>query len=1078
MRRIPLLTALVVFALGVAVAAWLLLAQGATAAKVPPPSRTVAVQWYNGDTTETVYLALDEVAVSLKSNVAVSRSLAGKVVQDVSGASGAFVDASAHAVIVRKTGVVSDSRTLSSGVKVTDFPDAKAVSPVFIVSAKDDSVRGLLSGDVIVFFKSAPDATALSAFEKTNALTFFEYVGGHDAVRFHAQNPAASFVVANKLKLGGGSVKYAYPTWQTSVRPMWYPNDPLFSDQWHLDNYGQNGATAGNDLNVVPAWDTVRGAGVTVGIVDGGVESDHPDLSARYRSDIGWDYVDGDSTPYPSSGDDDWEKHGTSVAGLVAATSNNGIGVSGVAPQASITAYRLNGSLTDADFAAALVRNVGSVDVRNSSWGTPPANGLYSLTPDAERAFSDGTTLGRSGKGTVYVFAAGNAGNTTDSSKDFSSDYSGWCNNRFVTAVAASDPQGNRASYSSQGANVRVNAPSNSGNADGGDCVLSTSVAKTRAPELFSDMYLFRDGFLSNSSTGKALVTAYYRAGAKLLPAISKNLPAQVAFMKAVWAWRPAMDSLGRDGSAVITAEQVDAAEAMAAQLEGLADAPTARSIHDEMAAANPRSFVGQPVKRLWAHYSANSKLAALSVVPAGDGLPEITTTDRQDAMGYNSASSPDGDYTNTFGGTSAASPEVAGVAALILQANPSLTWRDVQQILMVSADKNSPYGSGWFNNGAGYHVSDAMGFGRVNAARAVAVAQAWTHAGPETSADYSVHVGQSIPDNNYNGVTSQITVPQDFQVEWADVYVDIPDHTYWGDLQVTLTSPDGTQSYLARKHTMADTTTMANFRFGCVQDFGERSKGNWTLNVVDLASGDTGTLQSWRLVLHGSSQIGATANDGNNNLQTAPVMGPWTQGTVDSGLDPIDAGTVHLEAGQQISAVLVGAAGTDFDVYLCRPDANGVGSENILSGAAGTTYPDSFSWVAPYTGDFKLVVHAYFGSGAYALSYSVLRYASVARVSAAKATVKRKHGTATWTFTGNVRAYNGAPLGGRPAWLQVRRGSGSWSTVARVSSSGSGRVSHGVSFKKTGTYYVRWHLPQAGLYTSATSGSSKVTVK
>ena len=128
------------------------------------------------------------------------------------------------------------------------------------------------------------------------------------------------------------------------------PNDPLFTNQWHLRNTGQTGGTVGADANVTPAWDTVRGTGVVIGIVDDSLEHDPDLIDNRWTNsdeiagngidddsngnvdDVhGWDFVNGDSDPSNNS-----YGYGTAVAGVAAARGNNDIGVSGAAPNASL----------------------------------------------------------------------------------------------------------------------------------------------------------------------------------------------------------------------------------------------------------------------------------------------------------------------------------------------------------------------------------------------------------------------------------------------------------------------------------------------------------------------------------------------------------------------------------------------------------------------------------------------------------------------------------------------------------------------------------------------------------------------
>ena len=181
---------------------------------------------------------------------------------------------------------------------------------------------------------------------------------------------------------------------------------------------------------------------------------------------------------------------------------------------------------------------------------------------------------------------------------------------------------------------------------------------------------------------------------------------------------------------------------------------------------------------------------------PSNGGSLGITTTDRMGNAGYTS-----GNYMHTFGGTSAAAPLVSGVVALMLQANPDLTWRDVQQILMTTAAKNDPSDPDWTTNGAGYHINHKFGFGRVDAQAAVDAAEGWVTAGPEVTDQGSAAPHLPIPDANVNGVSSTITLSSAVKVEWVDVYFTAT-HPFWGDLQVVLTSPEGTQSRARRRFT------------------------------------------------------------------------------------------------------------------------------------------------------------------------------------------------------------------------------------------------------------------------------------
>ncbi len=252
-----------------------------------------------------------------------------------------------------------------------------------------------------------------------------------------------------------------------------------------------------------------------------------------------------------------------------------------------------------------------------------------------------------------------------------------------------------------------------------------------------------------------------------------------------------------------------------------------------------------------------------LITAPSSGGLYAVSTTDRSGTLGYNDGLASwdylDTRYTNRFGGTSSATPVVSGVVALMLEVNPALGWRDVQAILAASADKIDPYHGDWKLNGAGYTINEQYGFGRVNAAKAVELAATWgVNMQPETSTKkYFKFVNQTIPDNNPAGLSSSFQVDENLRVQHVEVTVDIPDHSYWGDLEMELTSPSGTTTKLVHKRVFDTSGTDSLGYFGWkltdVLHNGEHAKGMWTLKVLDTANLDIGTLSSWGLKVFGT---------------------------------------------------------------------------------------------------------------------------------------------------------------------------------------------------------------------------------
>jgi subtilisin-like proprotein convertase family protein len=249
---------------------------------------------------------------------------------------------------------------------------------------------------------------------------------------------------------------------------------------------------------------------------------------------------------------------------------------------------------------------------------------------------------------------------------------------------------------------------------------------------------------------------------------------------------------------------------------------------------------------------------------PSSGGSLSITTTDRVGTIGYNtSSSSTGGDYTNSFGGTSAAAPIAAGAIALMLEANPNLTWRDVKHILVRTAQKNSPGDTSWTTNAAGWHHSDKFGFGRIDAAAAATMAATWTNVGPEVSTSGAATPPNPIPIPDGTGTstpvfgafaTSTIDILNQVKIEEVEVTVNVT-HPYRGDLEFQLVAPTGTTSILGTVRP-DDGADFDNWTFTTVRDWDELAQGTWTLKVHDGFAADVGTLNSWSITAYGTSVV------------------------------------------------------------------------------------------------------------------------------------------------------------------------------------------------------------------------------
>ncbi len=221
-------------------------------------------------------------------------------------------------------------------------------------------------------------------------------------------------------------------------------------------------------------------------------------------------------------------------------------------------------------------------------------------------------------------------------------------------------------------------------------------------------------------------------------------------------------------------------------------------------------------------------------------GRRSIWTTDRT------------GNYTNNFGGTSSASPLAAGVVALMLEANPQLSWRDVQHVLVESARKVHPASPQWEVNGAGYDINYDFGFGAVDATAAVTLAETWTPVGEEVSATTgTVQVGVTLPDNNAAGHSVTVTKSESVRIEHVELVLNAST-AHVGDLRVRITSPEGTESLLAAPRSDS-TSNYSNFVFTSVRHWGELSDGDWTVHIADERPSNIATWNSFELRVHGT---------------------------------------------------------------------------------------------------------------------------------------------------------------------------------------------------------------------------------
>lgn len=238
--------------------------------------------------------------------------------------------------------------------------------------------------------------------------------------------------------------------------------DDLDPRLWGLNNTGQEGGTAGVDIDALEAWKVSTGSlnGPVIAVIDTGIKYDHPDLAANIWTNPGeipGDGIDNDGNgviddvhgynAINGSGDPmDDHGHGTHCAGTIGAAGNNGVGVVGVNWQAQIMPIKFlnqngGGTLADAVKAINYATRMGA-RITSNSWGGGGANQALQEAIAASPA--------------LHIYAAGNEGNNNDVRPAYPASYT--LDN--IVSVAAVDRTGDRSSFSNYGSvSVDLAAP-------------------------------------------------------------------------------------------------------------------------------------------------------------------------------------------------------------------------------------------------------------------------------------------------------------------------------------------------------------------------------------------------------------------------------------------------------------------------------------------------------------------------------------------------------------------------------------------------------------------------------------------
>lgn len=289
--------------------------------------------------------------------------------------------------------------------------------PVFEIGP----ARVVVQNELIVGFKPEQSAEAAEALLRRFSRTFLRQPG--ERLRYVVRVPDPSRTIAlAEILYQNNTVAYAEPNFiilqptrrssamaaeaslsaaaagivSTPAAAAVFPSDMLFAQQWALAK-----------IEAQKAWQTSRGANtIRIAVLDDGVDVGHPDLQPKIESQFDMIFESTEMAPPPD------DKHGTAVAGIAAAMTDNGFGIAGLAPNVRLIPIRMM-SRVDVAMEAQQLSAISNAfqkalelgaDVINCSWTMAVAS------QDVEEAIRAALRLGRNGRGSVVVFAAGNDG--------------------------------------------------------------------------------------------------------------------------------------------------------------------------------------------------------------------------------------------------------------------------------------------------------------------------------------------------------------------------------------------------------------------------------------------------------------------------------------------------------------------------------------------------------------------------------------------------------------------------------------------------------------------------------------------
>jgi subtilisin-like proprotein convertase family protein len=609
--------------------------------------------------------------------------------------------------------------------------------------------------------------------------------------------------------------------------------------QWPIENRFGDSTRRGLDLNIMAAWPYGMGQGVTVAVVDSGLEMNHPELTNRLAGAPHYNFTGQNTNTGPAGGGQFdplrvlWS-HGTEVAGLIAATGNNNKGMIGIAPQASLASwliYATNGGLASDEQLMDMYESAPDVvSVQNHSWGA--GNGLKQQrgpTLLEQVGIQNAVTLGRSGRGIVMVRSAGNDRSIAANAND-----DGYMDDPQVITVAAVTQSGRATSYSEPGACVLIGAPGGGGDTPQGLFTLDL-VGSDRGVNSgiiyggdIADYAFGVQGFIGTSASAP-LVSGI----AAILLSVNTNLAyrdVQQIMAMSARHWDLADPDMTTNSAGFQVSHNVGFGVPDAGHAAGLAKTWSNRPPLVTFSTTDTQSLpiLDNGLRIEVTGSNIPSELASIPCFPTYAPHPDQPTTALPLVDVGVATNVPAQNLTNkgalilrnaTAFETKISNAAKAGAAFAIIY-NP--TNGGSFNLGLVSGTAYSPIPTVFIGNSVGENLKSLF----------------------QTNASASARLRLLTADKVFH-VNSTLLCEQVGVRVWTD-------HPLRGDLRITLRSPQGTRSVL--QHFNDDTSAgPVGWTYWTTHHLFESSAGDWTVSVSDEFAGVTGSLLGVSLIIRGT---------------------------------------------------------------------------------------------------------------------------------------------------------------------------------------------------------------------------------